>query len=33
MPVKQMDNARPGVVDSTEVKVYEEGEWKTHQHD
>lgn len=32
MPVKPTDHARHVVVDSTGVKVYGEGEWKTRQH-
>lgn len=32
MPVQPSDTARHVVVDSTGVKVYGEGEWKTRQH-
>lgn len=32
LPVQKKDSARHLVVDSTGVKVYGEGEWKTRQH-
>ncbi len=32
IPVQPMDKARHVVIDSTGVKVYGEGEWKTRQH-
>jgi hypothetical protein len=32
IPVQPTDKARHGVIDSTGVKVYGEGEWKTRQH-
>jgi Transposase DDE domain len=32
IPVHRTDRARHGVIDSTGVRVYGEGEWKTRQH-